>query len=160
MDDELNYKRWFNAGNAYFQLKEYQKALKSYQIAKKFKSSSDLLHNIELAKKMIKKRKSKEKKDSQNSNQQKENKNSSNSKNQKRKNERKKSPKDKKKRKDKKQNQNQKNKTKNKIQKAKEKLSKKEMKMWMEHLRRIKPKTAPMKMELKDIKRLDDEKPW
>jgi len=158
VDDELNYKRWFNAGNAHFMIKEYEKALKSYQQAKRFKSSSDLLHNIELAKKMIKKKKSKDQKNTQNRDQQKQNKNSKNSKKQKRKKKQKKSPKDKKNQK--KDQQNQKKRTSKRVQKDKEKLSKKEMKMWMEHLRRIKPKTAPMKMELKDIKRQDDEKPW
>jgi Ca-activated chloride channel family protein len=168
-EQNLEYKKLFNAGNSLFQLKKYKDALKSYENAKKIKSEDDLKHNIELTKKMIEKKKQEQKKRD----------------NKQKKDDKKDKDKDKKKEdKDKqeqdKKNQNNKNKDKQdkkdaengdkdkdsskKQEKSKnkkdEKISEKEAKKWEQQLEKRKPKTMPMKFQNYNIERKKDEKPW
>ncbi|HIP46076.1 MAG TPA: VWA domain-containing protein, partial [Campylobacterales bacterium] len=58
--DALQYKKAFNSGNTYMQLKEYDKAIKAYEDAKKLKNEEDLEHNLALAKKKLAEKKKKE----------------------------------------------------------------------------------------------------
>ena len=155
VSENLNYKRWFNAANALFKLKRYEDALKAYENAKRIKSESDLLYNIELTKKMLKRKKS-SKKNEQNSTK-KRKKQDKNKKNKEKKKSQKGSKNDASSQKKRDTN----SKSNKQKQKNRQKLSKKEMKMWMEHLQSLKPKIVPMKLGTKDIKkRSNDEKPW
>ncbi len=155
VDDNLNYKRWFNTGNALFKLKKYTKALEAYNKAKEIKTSDDLIHNIKLTKKMIKKSKEK-KRDKKQENKNQNNKQQDN-----------KSSKSPKKKKEKKKKQNKKDDPKKKKQKQKtqakkdmKKLSKKEIKMWMKHLQSINPKTKPIKLKRSKLRGRVNEMPW
>jgi len=40
------------------------------------------------------------------------------------------------------------------------KKTKKEEKMWEKHLENMRPKTMPMKLNMKSVEREKDEKPW
>ena len=160
-EDTIQYKKAFNQGNAHFQLKAYDKAVKAYEKAKKIKSEEDLEYNLALAKKKLKEQQEKKKKKNDKKNKDK--------KQDKKKDDKKKEGEDKeksdkeKKEQDKKQEskkQQAKQGDKEKKPKKKEEISKKEEKMWQQHLERMKPKTMPMKLDMKPIKRSKDEKPW
>ena len=153
-DENLRYKSYFNMANSYFMLKEYQKALTSYEMAKKIKSEDDLLYNIELTKKMLDKNQKKSSKKTK-KNKKPQNKKDAGSGSGKKMSQ---------KNKDRKQEQKKINKSKKSSQsldkkKSSKRLSKRELKMWQEHLDRIKVKTNPLKLKV-DIKRKKDEKPW
>ncbi len=149
-DKNIIYKTLFNIGNTYFKLKKYKKALLSYQKAKKIKNEPDLLYNIELTKKYLKKRDSEDKKKTDN-----------------KKEEKKKNDTNKKDTNEQKQNSSKNAKTKNtKAQKDEKEQNKrsffdeKEMKKWEKKLQRSKPKTMPMRLPAKTQKRDKNEKPW
>jgi Ca-activated chloride channel family protein len=158
-DDALKYKKFFNQGNAHFQLKAYDKAVKAYEEAKKIKSEEDLEHNLALAKKKLKEQEEKKKKkndkknkkeDKKQDDKKKEGKDKDKSDKEKREQDKKQEPK----------KQQAKQGDKEKKPKKKEEISQKEEKMWQQHLERMKPKTMPMKLDMKPIKRNKDEKPW
>ncbi len=165
-DRELNFKRFYNEGNAYFKLKDFDKAIKMYERAKKYGVDSDLLYNLELAKKMKemkKKRKQKTQKEGKKE-PKKQNKDQSKNgaKNQKEQQKKEQSSKDKKNKQQKKTD-----KKEGKVKDQKE-LNKKrknlpitdmEEKKWDRLLNKKKPKTLPLKMKL-DRKRKYDENPW
>ena len=161
-EPSLKYKRSFNQGNAHFQLKEYEKAVKAYEAAKKIQTDEDLEHNLALAKKKIEeKKKQKKNKDK------KKDKKDQDKKDQKKKEDQDKKKKDDKDKKDKqKQEQEKKDKEEQQKQKQenkaqeKQEISKKEEKMWQQHLEKLRPKTMPMKLETKPSKRTKNEKPW
>jgi Ca-activated chloride channel family protein len=167
-DDALKYKKHFNTANSHFKLKEYEKAIKEYEEAKKIKVEDDLTHNLELAKKMLKKKQDKKKKknkDKKKDKDKKKNKDKDKDKKSSDKDGDKKDKKDKKKEGDKdKKKKNQKPKQDEKKENSKmkqdEKVSKKEEKMWQEHLESMKPKTMPLRLKTDRVKRRADEKPW
>ena len=148
--DALKYKKMFNKGNSHFQLKEYEKAIKDYEEAKKIQDDEDLEHNLALAKKKLeeKKKKEQEKKDDKKKDDKKKDKKEGDGDSDKEK--KKKEEKEKKKEDSKKQ----------KPKPSKEEISKKEEKMWEQHLENNKPKTMPMKLDMKPVERQKDEKPW
>ncbi len=150
-DKSLRYKKLFNIGNTLFALKRYKEALVSYEKAKEIKIESDLQHNIELTKNMLKdefidpkesrkkesgKKRELDHKDKTDS--QKNSRDKTAEKEDRKKDKNSKHPKDKK----------------------DEKISEKEARKWEEKLKNSKPKTLPLKLEDKDIKREEDEKPW
>ncbi len=143
-EQNLKYKILFNLGNAYYKAKKYKKALLSYQRAKKIKSEPDLLYNIELTKKHLKKSTSKD----QDKNDQKEEEKQNNQKNKDTQNQN--SSKEKKAGSDK----EQKKKKKNSI------LDTKEMKKWEKKLQKSRPKTMPTRLPTQNIKREENENPW
>ena len=156
----LQYKKAFNIGNAHFKLGAYEEAIKAYERAQKIDNNEDVAHNLALAKKKLKEKKKKKQQKSEKKQDQKKQKNQKNDskksdqnqkkqENQKNKNESKKSQKQEK----------TKEKQKKKSHKKPE-ISHKEEKMWQEHLEQLKPKTMPMKLHMKRIERMADEKPW
>jgi len=158
--DALQYKKAFNSGNTYMQLKEYDKAIKAYEDAKKLKNEEDLEHNLALAKKKLAEKKKKEqqkKKDKKEDDKKKKDKKQGDGDSDK------KDKKDDKKEKDKeeeaKKKKAQQDKKELKAQKKPE-ISKKEEKMWEKHLENMRPKTMPMKLNMKSVEREKDEKPW
>jgi Ca-activated chloride channel family protein len=163
-NEALKYKKHFNMANSHFKLKEYQKAIKEYEEAKKIKVEDDLTYNLELAKKMLKKKQDKKKRKNKDKKKDKDKKRNKDKKSSD-KNGEKKDKKDKKKEGDKdKKTKNQKPKQDEKRSDSKmkqdEKVSKKEEKMWQEHLESMKPKTMPMRLKTNRVKRRVDEKPW
>ena len=157
-DPKLRYKLFFNMGNAYYRLKAYKKALDAYEYAKKFHVEPDLLYNIELAKKHLKKEPPKSKPSTQQKKQQ-----------------------QKKRQKERQQNQkNQKSPQKAKQNSASDKakqnearqkggqsqsrqqapISPQEMKKWERKLQQSRPKTMPLRYRLDDAKREKNAKPW
>ncbi len=161
-DPNLHYKRMFNIGNSYFKLGKYQKAIESYEAAKRFKSEDDLIFNLELAKKMLKKQQEKKKKKSskqekKKKEQNKKQKDSGRGDNDKKK--KSKTKKDKQNQKKKKSNQAKESKGKNQKAKEQKKLTKKEIKMWQEHLEKMKTKTKPIELKV-EKKRKKDVNPW
>jgi Ca-activated chloride channel family protein len=157
-DDVLKYKKAFNQGNTYFKLKSYEQAIKAYEVAKKIKSEDDLEFNLALAKKRLKEKKKKKKKGSKKDREKKEDKK-----------EKKKEGKDKEKSDKEKREKDKKHKPKKepskqgdkeKKPKKRDEISKKEEKMWQQRLERMRPKTMPIKLDMKPVKRSKDEKPW
>ncbi len=142
----LKYKTLFNLGNSYYKLKKYKKALISYEKAQKIKNESDLLYNIELTKKHLKKKssnnpkkddkKNKKKSQKQDQNNQKNN-NSDNGSNNADK-EKKNSPR----------------------QKEESPFDTKEMKKWEKKLLKSRPKTMPIRLHDQKIQRVKNENPW
>ncbi len=163
LSTEMKYKKDFNKGNSYFQLKEYEKAIQEYEKAKKQKSGEDVEYNLALAKKKLKEKKEQEKK------------NKNTKKNTKKKGEKKKNNDKKggggdsdeknnqqKKKKDEKKNEKSEKKqgAENNEMKKKPIISKKEEKIWEKQLERMRPKTMPLKLNIKNVEREKDEKPW
>ncbi len=64
-DRELEFNKLYNMGNSYFKLGQFQKAIEMYEKALKIKEDSDAKYNLELAKKMLKKKSQKSKNDQQ-----------------------------------------------------------------------------------------------
>jgi Ca-activated chloride channel family protein len=183
---ELQYKKSFNSGNSHFQLKAYEKAIKAYEAAVKIQSDDeDAKYNLNLAKKKLeeKKKKEQEKKNQE----QKNDKNKDKKKNDKKEKDKKKENKEekdkeqqkdkngkekeeKKKKEEQKESEKQGDKQKQEASKEQEKMqqkrakkediSAKEERMWQQHLENNRPKTMPMKLDMKKIERKRDEKPW
>ncbi|BAF69518.1 VWA domain-containing protein [Nitratiruptor sp. SB155-2] len=151
-DKELEFRKLHNMGNCYFQLQNYQKAIEMYEKALKLKNDPDTKYNLELAKKMLqKKRKQQNKKNDQKqqnqkkSPQQKKSKNKQNSK----------------------QEKNQKNQKSQNKQKQKSKqmrknvpISDREEKKWIKQIEKNPLKTFLYKAPLKIKKEGTDENPW
>jgi Ca-activated chloride channel family protein len=155
-DPGLLYKLYFNMGNAYYRLQKYAKALDAYTFAKKFKTEPDLLFNIELAKKHLKKKppkskppSSQKKKQQQNEQKQKQQNNSDNQKENKQSQSQNRS-----------QNRQQKQKGGENQQKKNAPISPQEMKKWERKLKQSKPKTMPLRFQIKDVQRKKNAKPW
>ncbi len=150
ISDTLKYKKAFNQGNAYMQLKEYEKAIEAYERAKKIEDDEDVAYNLALAKKRLEKKKSKKSKKSDRQNEKKKRENqgegegkSKSDKSAKREQNR---PKEEKQ-------------TKQEAQK-KEPISQKEEKMWEGQLERMRTQTMPVKFKMQSVERERDEKPW
>ncbi len=153
-DKNLEYKKLFNSANSQFALEKYEEALKTFEKAKKLKTEQDLEKNIELTKKMIKKKNDKEKKNDKDKNQDdKKQKKEDKDKEKQGKKEEQENKSDKESKEKKKKDEKQK-KTKE------EKISEKEARKWEERLESAKPKTMPMQFQNRDIQRRVDEKPW
>ena len=159
----LEYKKQFNIGNSYFNLKKYDEAIEFYEKAKKIKSEEDLDFNIELAKKMKKEKEEEEQKQNKDKQEKKED--------QKDKDQEKKDNKesDSKKDQDQKEGDKKDSQKKDKQKPTKEqqqkeeakKSSDREEKMWQEQLEKMKPKTMPMQFSTqKPSQRREDENPW
>jgi len=56
-DKALEFRKLHNLGNSYFKLRKYKKAIQMYEKALKIKEDEDTRYNLELAKKMLQKRK-------------------------------------------------------------------------------------------------------
>lgn len=133
-DDKLRFKLHFNQGNCYFKMGEYLSAIKEYEAALKIKSDEDAKYNLELAKKRLKEQKQKQKQQEPKR---------SNSRTNKQKN----------KKRDSKQQSSYKDKT-------KKQLTPKELRVWKEHLKKLKIKIKPLKLETTTKERERYEKPW
>lgn len=160
--DALKYKKAFNSGNTHMQLKEYEKAVSAYKEAKKLKTEEDLEHNLAMAKKKLEEKKKKEQK-KKNKDKKKDDKKKKDKKQGDGDSDKKDKKKEEKKEKDKKEEaKKKKEQQEKKEQKAQKKpeISKKEEKMWEKHLEKMKPKTMPMKLNMKPVEREKDEKPW
>ncbi len=161
--DALKYKKAFNSGNAYMQLKAYEKAIEAYEKAKKIKTEEDLEHNLALAKKKLEEKKKKEqkKKDKKKQKEDKKKKDKKEGDDDAKKKDKDKNKDEKKKNKDKKEEPKkpEQSKKEKKAQK-KEPISKKEEKMWEKRLENMKAKTMPIKLKMKPAERVNDEKPW
>ncbi len=153
---KLLYKLFFNMGNAYYRLGKYAKALDAYEYAKKFRTEPDLLHNIELAKKHLKKKPPKPKPSSQKKQkeqqQQNENRQNQNSQSQNQK-EQKGSPKST-------SQQPPKAKGGQSDQSQKSPISEQEMRKWERKLQKSRPRTMPLRLKTEDTQRKQNAKPW
>ena len=58
-DKELEFRKLHNLGNSYFKLQKYKKAIQMYQKALRIKNDPDTQYNLELAKKMLQKKRQK-----------------------------------------------------------------------------------------------------
>jgi len=148
VDPKLNYKKFFNLGNCYFQKQNYIRALKRYNKAKEIKIEEDLTYNIEFTKKYLKKKppkKSKPKQPTPN----KENKNKDQKPNQ---NDQKQQPTP--------TNNKQQSKSSKSPNTKQPQISPQEMKKWEKKLQKSKPKTMPIRFQLKNIQREKNAKPW
>lgn len=160
-DPNLEYKKLFNSGNSHFQLKKYEEALKSYEKAGKINIEADLEHNIELAKKMIeKKKKEQEKKDNKQKKDDDKKEDEDKEKQDKKNQDDKKNKQDKKDAKDGDKDKDSSKKQEEPKDKKEEKISEKEAKKWEQQLEKMKPKTMPMKFQNYNIERTKNEKPW
>ena len=155
-DPELLYRIFFNTGNAYYRLGKFAKALDAYEYAKKFKSTPDLLHNIELTKKHLKpkppkpKPSSSQKKEKPKADKKKQQKNSAN-------------PQQKQKQKpgnNADQKRDQKQKGAQHQQQKQSPISSQEMKKWERKLQKSRPKTMPLRFRVEDAQREKNAKPW
>lgn len=156
----LQYKKAFNIGNAHFKLGAYEEAIKAYERAQKIDNNEDVAHNLALAKKKLKEKKQKKQQKSEKKQDQKKQKNQKNDSKKSEQKQTKQENKGDKKESKKSQKQEKKEEKKKKKSHKKAEISHKEEKMWQEHLEQLKPKTMPMKLHMKRIERMADEKPW
>ena len=151
-DKELEFRKLHNLGNSYFKLGQYEKAIRMYQKALTLKNDPDTKHNLELAKKMLEKKRKKEQKQQ--------------------KNQKKKEKKDKQKSQNRQQKQQQKQQKKEQKQGKKEQgqrgqsrpknepISDREEKKWLKRIERNNARTLLYKAPVKIKKEAGNENPW
>ena len=157
LNPRLKYKKAFNIGNTQMQLKQYKRAIASYEKAQKIQDDADVKHNLALARKMQKKREQKKKKQKKGKKKAPENKQ--------KKGKKKEQPKDQKSQKQTSKEQGSPTKPKQgsrekQESKKRDDMTQKEEKLWQQRLERMTPKTMPIKLDTKSIQRSHDEKPW
>ena len=152
----LAYKIFFNLGNAYYQKREWLKALQAYETARKIKTEADLIYNIELTKKHLKKKPPNKGKNRQNP---------AKKQNKEQKQSQKKQPKQHKKQNEKSSNPQQRGGNQKARQEPQNRshtpsMSEQELKKWEKRLRHSKPKTIPLRFKNQNVERERNAKPW